>query len=224
MLWLDSTHLQRSASQTAARCHRCGLPPGQWSRRPEHTIWQTDQFRPLRGTIHKTTWSHASPFCVSLAADSNNQSFRSYPASGGGNPHHLTGSDSVHCSCCPSQSIKAAATQDDQRERDRLPKKVILTFLSAFQWQLQLHWDESLHSVRVPEGETTLSITYQSFRNHQPAVCWPPACGSTADCDPQSSRDRPDGPEHMSETCPWTDERPNPTAHLCDPEHITNST
>lgn len=58
----------------------------------------------------------------------------------------------------------------------------------------------------------------------RPAVCWPPACDSTADCDPQSSRDRPDGPEHMSETCPWTGERPNPTAHLCDPEHITNST
>lgn len=126
MLWLDSTHLQRSASQTAARCHRCVLPPGQWSRRPEHTIWQTDQFRPLRGTIHKTTWSHASPLCVSLAADSNNQSFRSYPASGGWDPRHLTGSDSLPCSCCPSTSIKAAATQDDQRERDRLPKKPYL--------------------------------------------------------------------------------------------------
>lgn len=126
MLWLDSTHLQRSASQTAARCHRCVLPPGQWSRHPEHTIWQTDQFRPLRGTIHKTTWSHASLFCVSLAADSNNQSFRSYPAGGGWDPRHLTGSDSLHCSCWPSQSIKAAATQDDQRERDRLPKKPYL--------------------------------------------------------------------------------------------------
>lgn len=73
MLWLDSTHLQRSASQTAARCHRCVLPPGQWSRRPERTIWQTDQFSALGGTIHETTWSHVSPFCVSLAADSNNR-------------------------------------------------------------------------------------------------------------------------------------------------------
>lgn len=36
----DWTHPGRSASQTAARCHRCGWPPGRWSRRPGRTTWR----------------------------------------------------------------------------------------------------------------------------------------------------------------------------------------
>lgn len=102
----------------------------------------------------------------------------------------------------------------------------VLTFLSVFLWQPQLHWDGSLHSVHVPERETEPSIIQSFIYTISPLSSFfsPPVYDSTADCDPQSSTDKRVGPAHMSETRIWMDETPAPTAHLCDPECITTPT
>lgn len=46
----------------------------------------------------------------------------------------------------------------------------------------------------------------------------PPECGSTAGCDPESSRDKPSGPERRSGTAPCWGGWPDPTARPCVPE------